>query len=194
VADLTTLALVKAYANITGTDSGRDAVLEDLIDGATAAMELYMGRVIGSTAYTSEKLDGTGNDVLMLRQWPVTTFTSLYEGTTVVDSAYYEVDLAAGLVYAISGSGWVSDGIGGAWTPGRRNYSANYTAGYAAIPEDIANACVRQVTLEWKRSGIKGDRIGVSSTQLGDGSTAGYRDGQWAEGVEDVMRAYRRLR
>ena len=192
--DLTTLALVKAYANITGTDSGRDAVLEDLIDGASAQMENYLHRIITSATYTSEKIDGNHfTDSLILKNYPVTTFTSLTENGVAVSAATFDVDMDAGIIYRVAGSWWTSDGVTAGWISGRRIYAATYIAGYTAVPEDLANACARQVILEWKRSGIKGDRIGLVTTQLSDGSTATYSKDAWAEGVQEVLDQYRRV-
>lgn len=192
--DLTTLASVKAYANISGTDAARDALLEDLIDGASAVMERYVGRTLTSGTYTGEKIDGNAfTDALVLKNYPVTTFTSLSESGTVVSSATYDVDLDTGLIYRVSGSWWSSDGQTAGWIAGRRNYAATYTAGFTALPEDLVNAANRQVLLEYKRSGYKGDRLGLLATTLPDGGSATYREDEWAEGVLGVLSRYRRL-
>lgn len=186
MAQLTTVARVKTWLNETATDATRDTLLGTILDGASLAMERYVGRTITSATYTGEKLSGSScSDALILLHFPVSTFTSLSEDGAALASTDYSVDLDAGIVYRADGS---------TWDAGRFNYAATYTAGYATVPEDLQNAAIRQVVLEFKRSGYRGDRTGLFSTVLSDGSTASYRGDTWAEGVREVLDRYRSLR
>lgn len=194
MADLTTVARVKTWLNITTTDATRDALLGTILNGVTAAVDRYVGRTLLSATYTDEYVSGDGfTDGLRLKQYPVTTFTTLKQDGATVDASAYTVDLDAGIVYRVGGSSnnWLTDGFG-AWNLGRRNFQATYTAGYTTAPEDLQNAAIKQVALEYKRSGYKGDRIGLSSEVLAGGSTAVYRVDAWAEGVVAVLDTYRR--
>lgn len=200
MADLTTVARVKAFLNISVTD--HDTLLGTLLNGVSAAMQAYMDRAIPQATYTDEKIDGSGlSDVLAVRHFPISTATAvvLRQGGAEVATGTYQVDYDRGHLVLSDGNGWFTQGWGygnggRAWARGRRIYGVDYVGGYATVPEDLQNAAIRQVALEFKRSGAKGDRIGLTTTTLADGTVATYRGEAWAEGVREVMDAYRRSR
>lgn len=71
---LTSLVAAKAYLRVTvATD---DALIEDLIDAASAQVENFCQRQFRSRAY-AEWYDGTGSTHLLLNQRPVTCFIFL---------------------------------------------------------------------------------------------------------------------
>lgn len=72
---LTTLTKVKANLGI--TDSASDAVLESLINGASAFVKQYCGRNFKSASYTEVYDMKQGRRKIFLRQIPVTTITSV---------------------------------------------------------------------------------------------------------------------
>ena len=72
---LTTLARLKAIMNI-HTDKN-DSALTMLINQATGFIEQYTKRRLFSQTYTQEEYDGTGESNLVLKQFPVTTLTTL---------------------------------------------------------------------------------------------------------------------
>lgn len=137
---LTSLADVKESLGITGTS--QDNLIRRKINQATDMIESYCGKNNGqhfaSTAYV-EDYDGTGTNQLILKNRPVITFTSLQQRSTTenisdfdtVSSEDYFVDTTAGVldcVFTLS-ENW-------------NIYRATYTAGFATIPSDLAEACV----------------------------------------------------
>ena len=77
---LTSTANFKTYAGITSADD--DALIAALITRATSAIEAYCDRVLGSDTYR-ERLNGNGERMIFLRQYPVTAITLL--ATSVQD-------------------------------------------------------------------------------------------------------------
>mgnify|MGYP000844096789 CR=1 FL=1 len=197
MADLTTVARVKTFLDISG--SSLDTILGTLLNGASEAMQSYMDRRIPQAAYTGEKLSGSGfTSALCLRHYPVASSPALVltlNGSTV-DSSLYDLDLDTGMIHRVSSAAaaWLTDAEDGvpSWPRGKRIYSAAYTAGYATVPEDLQNAAIRQTALEFKRSKPGGDRIGLAGTTL-DVAQGQYLTGPWAEGVQAVMDRYRRV-
>lgn len=78
---LTTLANVKTYIGLSGTDD--DTLITSLIARATSAIESYCQRTLRSTTYR-EIFDGTGEARLLLTEYPVTAITMLATGRTEV--------------------------------------------------------------------------------------------------------------
>ena len=65
----------------------------------------------------------------------------------VEDVTSFEIDRERGWLWTEE---WLSEEVGG-WQLGRKNYRVLYTAGYAAVPEDIQEACATWVSaLFWQ--------------------------------------------
>ena len=134
---LTTLADVKESLGIDAGDTTQDNVIIRKINQATRMIEKYTGIRFASTVYTNEEYDATNVDQLVLKQRPIITFTSFQVRDTTlnqsdwetVDSTLYFVDSDAGVLDLL----FIADGH---WN----RYRVTYTAGYATIPEDIAEA------------------------------------------------------
>ena len=149
---LTTVDIVKAFAPITG--GAHDELIERLIRQTTDEIEEGIGAKIIVAEYTDE-IDGPPLGPLILTHRPVVEFRTLLLNDDEVDSATYEVNTEAGLVY------YVTDGATTPWTQGTRNYSANYTAGKVKIPgglEGIATDIVARRVLAVSRKcvGVQG--------------------------------------
>lgn len=75
MADLTTVAKVKDFLGIVSADN--NSTFAVLIKGVSATMERYCGRSFLQASYT-EYLDAKpGNTKLFLKNWPITSLTSL---------------------------------------------------------------------------------------------------------------------
>jgi hypothetical protein len=198
---LTDLARVKLEQGI--GDVTYDALLTGLIDSVSVAMNRWMGRSIESATYTSEKYDSPRSHELLLRQWPIITTTVVLEGTqTLVLGTDYERELERGILIRISG-------IGGApisWRssvqifdeypslPRLRHISVTYTAGYATIPTDLAEAATLQVRHLFQQTIPGGGRLGLDRKAIDTGGETGYvaSGAQFLPGVIEVMNQYRR--
>lgn len=135
---LTNTSDVKESLGIASSDTTKDNLIIRQINKATRAIEAYCGRRFLSTTYTHVEYAATNIDELILRQRPVTTFTSLeirdsglnINNWETVDSELYFVHNAAGVLD-------LNFNALGRWN----RYRVSYTAGYGTIPDDLAEAC-----------------------------------------------------
>lgn len=179
MADLTTLAAVKAYGSIAGTEL--DTLLGTLITRASAAIENFLQGSVLSAPYT-ETRNGTGGTAMLLAEYPVTAVSSLsIDGTTI----------PAAPAYGQPGW-WLANRTlllaGYRFTRGRGNVLVSYTAGYASTPPDIEQACIETVMLALKRR----DHIDVSSKSLA-GETISFITAELTPSAKQVLGAYRRV-
>lgn len=183
---LTTRARAKTFLGITSTDD--DTLIDTLIDAVTNFIENYCDRRFKLTTYTNEEYDGNGSQQMLLKQYPVATFTQLGErdspdnqsSWTALDSEDYFVDLVTGII----------DFINGLFKRLPKHYRATYQAGYNF---DTAGATTLESVgagdLEWAAwkliQKIYNQRQGdpdITNESLGDYSV-GYR----AELMEDTV-------
>lgn len=136
---LTNLSDVKESLGIPSSDTTRDNLCIRKINQATRAIEAYCSRRFLSTVYTQEEYAATQIDELVLRQRPVISLTSLeirdaglnIDNWETIDPQLYFTDDNAGVLNLMFNAK-------GHWN----RYRVTYTAGYATIPEDLAEACV----------------------------------------------------
>lgn len=162
---LTTLSQLKAFLNV--TDSSKDAWLEALRGAAEADIKLYCNQNFEQTTQT-EYYTGNGQRVLVLRQRPVQSITSVFydsygnfgtspgafDSTTLLTAGtHYCLDLDQGSSLSSSGilfrinTVWAE--LGRIYTPGKLyaeqisnagNLKITYISGYATIPQDLQYA------------------------------------------------------
>lgn len=171
---LTTLARMKSFLGI-GNDT-HDSLLTMLINQATGVIERYTKRNLLSQTYTNEEYDGNGQYILVLKNFPITTFSSLQyrDSNEPDDESWSTFDTAD---YA-----WFADGriqrLDGKFIEVPQKYRATYTAGYKidfdnensatlhTLPFEIEYVCQKIV------AGIFNIRKaeGFSKTDVGDSS------------------------
>ena len=174
---LITLAEYKAYANISTT--AYDTQLGALLSLAQEQVRTICGRNTTDgleSASRTEVLDGNNQNEIQLREWPVTSVTSVAliddDGTsnTLTATADYVIQLNSGLLarsrYPVTGrfsgiypNGWNGFGVMSrgyqpeqpgtfpCWPAGKANISVVYTGGYATIPYGIKLACYRAIDM-----------------------------------------------
>jgi Phage gp6-like head-tail connector protein len=156
---LATIDQLKEYLG-DGADKD-DTLLTRIVAAASDVIENYCGRTFGSTAY-AEFYDGTGTRTLCLRNFPIIgTPVVLESGSalTVGQDASTAPDV---LLYPEVGQlvrPWFY------WLPYRNWYKISYTAGFAAVPPVILQACLdvsalmlrekEHVGLSQKTSGVQ---------------------------------------
>ncbi len=148
-ADLTTLANVKAWLNISG--SSEDTFLQTLITAASAAIEAYLGHTV-SQETISEFLPGTGERNLVLTRAPISSITYIKLDGTILESTDYEIlDAKAGILLHKYGV-WTFDGYGLGLNynipqplSARNNYEVRYVAGFATVPKDLEMAVISHI-------------------------------------------------
>lgn len=159
---LTTIDKVKEVLGET-TDKD-DLRLTSCLTRASAIIEGATGRTFASTVYTAEIYDGTGRPYLQLRNFPVITLSTVLEGGNA---------LTIGTSYT-SGTDIVMEAEIGRlhrlfsiFFGYPKYYSVTYTAGYAAIPEDIIEVAVQLTLLmlkEKERAGILQHSTGAAQS------------------------------
>lgn len=182
---LTTTTKVQRQLGIS-TD---DAIIDDIVAAVNTQLENVLGITVSSATYTNEEYDiDRQGHVLVLKNKPVTTFTSLQskdkpldfddDNWTTIGSDEYKVDLDEGLV---------------TWTAyflrGKARYRATYTAGYASIPDDLSYAATILATAYYnQRKG--GD---IASEKLGQYARTFTVDRtNWKNlGIDEILSHYK---
>jgi hypothetical protein len=180
--DFTTLSDVKAWlqngqSSFPTTD---DALLSRLITAASQYIQTWLNRQIPLADYV-EVRDGTGGHRLQFGCFPVVTIQSLtVDGQMIPQAASI---CAAG--YSFSASQLSVRGY--KFCRGAQNVVIAYTAGYATIPPDIAQACIDLVALRYRER----TRIGEISKSLGGIETVSFSQKDLSDSIKTLLQQYR---
>lgn len=176
---LTTTAAVKAYKGIAGTEL--DALIDALVDRASAAVEAYLSRKIESAAHV-EIRDGNGGRTMMLEQYPVTDVSAVtINGQAIPQSSGFGT---AG--WRLANRSIVLEGY--SFAKGCANVQIDYTAGYQAVPADIEQACIETILLALERR----SHIDVSSKSLA-GETVSFITADLPPSARKALDPHRRV-
>src|SRR3954447_14970342 len=182
--DLTTLSDVKAWLQIgqnpfPATD---DALLTRLITAASRFIEAWLGRQIASADWL-EVRDGTGGQLLAFANFPVTAVLSLsIDGLNIPPSA---ADGGFGAGYSFTPTELALRGY--VFTRRAQNVVVTYTAGYATIPADIAQACIELVCRRYRER----SRIGEVTKATGGTETVRYSQKDMSDSIRTLLVQYR---
>lgn len=193
MADLTTLA--KARMQVFGNDPepSADDILSALITSSSAWIEREVGGDLMSASIT-ETRDGDGTCAMLLRQshsWrpgrPTTTITSVK-----VDGASIPARPAVSTTDT-NPSGWVYRNdrvelVGYTFSEGTANVVIVYTAGYAACPADLEQACLEHVAMKFRDR----NSVGLASA-TGGGDSAIYSNAGSLAFIAGVLDSYRAM-
>lgn len=179
VGDFTTLDQVKKWLNIQSADT--DDLLRTLITSASKAMRRYMERDIVVNTYTDRR-SGVGMSTMMMKNFPIVSVSSLTVNGQSVPAA----------------AGWGSPGFffddamvylaNYSFTRGKGNVVVTYQAGYAEVPDDLAQACVDVIGMRWRER----ERIGLSSKGLA-GETTAFNLKDFPSQVITLMDSYKKV-
>jgi hypothetical protein len=185
-ADLTTLADVKAWLQLgqQAFPSTDDALLTRLITAASQFIQSWLNRDLALQDWT-EVRDGTGGHRLQFAVIPVSAVLSLVVDGVVIPPAppLSQQGWTAG--YAFSSTQLILRG----WCFTRRplNVAMTYTAGYAATPSDVAQACIEFVALRYRER----TRIGEVSKSLGGAETVSYSQKDMSDAIKTLLNQFR---
>ncbi len=186
MADLTTLANAKQWIGITGSTD--DAMLTRLVSASSDYITMWLGRDITLQTYNSYR-DGIPGNIMVLRNYPVVSVSTVTIDGNVVPAAVYPS------VGASPSPGFIFDNysimlVGGvyAFTRGFQNVYFSYQAGYSTIPTEIEQAALELVALRYKER----DRIGMVSKAIG-GETTTYSQKDISDSIETTLANYRRV-
>ncbi len=143
--------IFKAELQVTG--SGADAYIDALIEQASAFVERYCKRVFALETLIEEfwperdpypwQVPG-GVFTLQLDRWPIVAVASVTEALHTLDQTHdYRVDARKGQLTRLDPRGHYTT----SWPP--VHISVTYTAGYAKIPADLADAVTRIARARW---------------------------------------------
>ncbi|MFC4768738.1 head-tail connector protein [Effusibacillus consociatus] len=172
---LTDLASTKSYLDIDTTDTSKDSIIEFLINAASEAIEKYCRRKMKQATYTDEEYDGTGSQNLYLKQYPISSITSIKIDDVVVAATEYKTRKESGIVVRMNAM----------WDKGILNLKVTYQAGYAAIPSDVELACKHLVKFYFKTE------IADFSTTFGEGFV--MRPEDWPRQVKALLSPHRKV-
>ncbi len=183
--DLTTLAAVRLYLRgdfLDGSYQTFDAELARLIGAISADVRRQTDRALNvPAASVTERRHGDDGTRMLLREYPVASVTSV-----TVDGVAIPAQVGG------SGNGWFLDGdcielIGYTFGAGRNNVVIVYSAGWATVPADLAQAVIQLVALAFTDA----DHIGKSSMTVGSDS-ATFNGGAQLANASAIIERYAR--
>ena len=177
--DFTSAASVKAYLGITiATD---DTLLATLVTAYSTWMRTFLNRTITSQQFTITR-SGRDEQTMLMPDWPITAVSTLMIDGVVIPAQ----STWGGYGYRFSDRAITLDCL--RFTRGVDNVSITFTAGYASVPADLAQACVELVALHYREK----DRFGLASKGLA-GETTAFITKAMPESVKAVLNQYARV-
>lgn len=186
--DLTTLADVKAWLQVGAAPfpATDDSLLTRLIAAASGFIETWLHRPILSADWL-EIRDGTGGQRLAFANIPVTAVLSLTIDGLAIPPAPPPGELGGGF-----GPGYMFTATelalrGFVFTRRPQNVIVTYTAGYATVPPDLAQACIELVCQRYKER----SRIGEVAKSRGTSELVTFSQKDIGDDVKTILMQYR---
>jgi hypothetical protein len=185
--DLTNLADVKAWLQTgqTAFPPTDDGLLTRLITAASQYLQSWLNRRIAIADYT-EIRDGTGGQRLQFARFPVSAVLSLMiDGIMIPLAPPTAPGTGSTAGYVFSTTQLALRGY--SFARGAQNVVFTYTAGYAATPPDIAQACIELVALRYRER----TRIGEISKAIGGSETVSFSQKDMSASILTLLQQYR---
>jgi hypothetical protein len=182
---LSTLQNVKDSAGITGSTND-DAITRHL-EGVSKSMQNWMGRNILSTVTTSERHYPVGLSTgMVLDIGPIMSIEEVRQAGVVLVSDTYRAEQDR-ILRRVSGEYRIK------W-PSNSEIEVDYTAGHAAVPADLVEACTQETVRGWLQT-VKAGGAGthVSSVSPETGNTNIFVTTGFMPQTISAMTPYRRL-
>jgi len=172
-------------------------LIETIINGVSTEFDRFCGRTLKQATYANLYLDGNGEHILNLPNWPAATLTGVYEDDTLLvegldeDFVLYTSDEDAYLRKV--GSTWPElHEPTGVWLKGPKTIKiTSVLLGYATIPGDIVLKCLKQCAYEYQTNKLS--EWGETSRSIGGGGSVSLVDPGLLPDVEAVLKRYRRM-
>jgi hypothetical protein len=182
--DLTTVAAVKERIVIATADTGADDILQALITAASELIQSMSETTLAAATDIVRVYNGTGSNLLDLRDRPITGITEIHESAEqlfdadhLLAASTYFVDLRLGHVY--------KDNFA-LWPRFPQSIQVKYDAGYATIPAGLAEAAKSLVVAKWRKK----DSDGLQSKNLGDGSVVYFTPNDVTQDIQRQLGPY----
>jgi len=159
-----------------------NTLLARLITAASRFIESWLDRRIALCDWV-EVRDGNGGQRLAFANVPVSQVWSLSIDGLSIPPAPTDGGFGAGYVFSpteLALRGYV-------FTRRAQNVSVTYTAGYASVPPDIAQACIELVCQRYRER----SRIGEASKSLMSGETVTFSQKDMSDDVKTLLSQYR---
>lgn len=165
---LTTVATAKSYLKIPALETSQDALIEMFINASSDALESECDRVLKQKTVT-EYQHGRGQNIILLRQFPVATIAELRidsksvftdASTLIAATDYFLTDDDSGILLKNR-----------VFDKGYHNIKIVYDGGYAPVPADLEHACLWLVF--WYTKIRNSEDIGRAAKSK-DGETVSY--------------------
>lgn len=171
---LTTIDRVKRYLTIDpAADPVIDQLLNELIAGASAAIESYCGRVFLLQQWT-ERYNG-GKRLIVLNKAPVASIISVKSNGVIMTG------------YSLDGNVIYRDTDCAVFGNGFKTIEVVYTAGFTTVPEDIQLLATKVVAAKYGER----DRVGFRSKSLA-GETVSFFDIDTSPSYTSILDTYKR--
>lgn len=180
--DLTTLADVKNWLGLPTSIGPDDAAILALVTSVSVWVQNWIGRQIGAATYT-ETLHGNGKGRIIFSNYPVISVTSLMIGTR---AQVVRSQIGAAGYYFGDDSLYLDGGL--VFDKGLGNVTVVYVAGYASVPQDLAQATKQLVALRYREK----NRIGELSKSI-QGETVTFDAKELPNDVKSVLSSYKRI-
>jgi hypothetical protein len=159
-----------------------DALLARLITAASQFIQSWLQRQVAQGDWL-EIRDGNGGRRMTFANFPVSAVLSLSIDGLSIPPAPADGGFGAGYVFSpteLALRGYV-------FSRRAQNVVVTYTAGYAAIPPDVAQACIELVCQRYRER----SRIGEASKALMSGETVTYSQKDMSDDIKTLLSQYR---
>lgn len=159
-----TIAQAKSQLDIPTLDTSQDARLEQLVNAVSDYLENVTGRRLKAQSYT-HRFGGSGTPFILLREYPVTAITTVYEDETW---AFAGSSIILSTDYAIHKNVQVARRAPLTWQSTKAlAIKVTYDAGFAAIPFDLQQAALTLLEVMFDMRDQRSTRL-QSRAKLGD--------------------------
>jgi len=181
---LATLDEVKDFYGMTGSKQTDDDLIEDLINRITQLFQTYCGVASFKATNYTEYLDGEGSKYIFPKNAPIISVSNLWDDT---DWAWASDSLIASTDYRVIDNKYIvyKDSL---FATGDQNIKLSYRAGYEAIPLDLKQACIQEVTIRYKHR----RDIDILTKSLEDGD-ASYSESAFLASTLETLYKYRTM-
>jgi hypothetical protein len=158
-----------------------DALLTRLITAASQFIQTWLQRQIAVSDWI-EIRDGNGGQRLAFANFPVSAVLSLSIDGLDIPTAPSDGGFGAGYVFSpteLALRGYV-------FSRRAQNVVVTYTAGYASVPPDIAQACIELVAQRYRER----TRIGEVSKALMSGETVTFSQKDMSDDAKTLLTQY----
>ena len=191
---LTTVARVKSRLGIDSGTTTWDALLAELINGATDVIEAFVGRRFATATYTNEVYSITpGRTIVYLRHWPVTAVSSAQYRAGTPDNPNWTTLLAS--EYELKEDGrqgaiklyTALKGINVFRITYTAGYTIDFTAGDTKLPFSVTEVCERMVVHRFKKRTDEG-----KSADSADGGNVTWNTDEISPMDQKILRQFQR--